>query len=297
MPVETMDLASVADTLGASSIGSFTLEPPDARNDHGAGAGTPAGTLSFPKTSVIESILQRYPSFLTRPLGKLFSPEKPEEHLRNLRQLLEGLLGFLNFAFLQAYLFYAPRNPRGDQAVKEALKLHLLGPNAPRHLHHFALVIKDVKGNDRIFPFPLARILTDPGDTNPLIILREMYQAVLTPTPEVMESLEGMVEQLGPVLIGFKGMIGNRLIMRMPPGTREPFLDLTGPEAVPLAKAQQPELDLPPGEPIILSSDRSEALGLFPYFTFDGQGLSFGQPDTATFATLLERLSLSDLNG
>ena len=127
--------------------------------------------------------------------------------------------------------------------------------------------------------------------------MKEMYEAVLNPTSEVVESLEGIVEQLGPMLVGFKGIISNRLIMRMPPGARESFLDLTGPQSAPLSKAQQPELDLPPSEPIILSSDRGEALGLFPYFTFDGQGLVFGPPDTTTFATLLERLSLSDPNG
>ncbi|MFZ2959751.1 MAG: hypothetical protein WA705_22960 [Candidatus Ozemobacteraceae bacterium] len=252
---------------------------------------------SFPKGAMVDSILERYPSFIGRPFSGLFKPASPEDHLRNVRDTLESLLAYLNFTFVQAYLFYSPKLPKTDQVVQDVLKAHLLGPIAVRHLHHLALAIREVAGNDRFFPFTLARLITESSERNPLFVVKEMYELVLSPPENLEEVLEETVSALGSVLADFKGILSNRLVMRMSPGAREPFLDLSGPRAVPLAPGYRPDLDLPPNEPIVLSSDRAEALGLFPYFTFDGNGLVFGIPASEDVSTLLERLSIQWIEG
>ena len=180
--------------------------------------------------------------------------------------------------------------------VKDCLKAHLLGPTATRFLHNLSMTIKDVRGGgDRFFTFTLARMFTEPSELNPLFVLKELYETLLTSPATVEENLDQVIPQLAQMFVAFKSVLENKIVMRMPPGTREPFLDLTGPAVAPLPPAQRPSLDLPSNELCVLSKDKSEALGLFPYFTFDGKALVFGTPDQGAFKTLLERLEITDL--
>lgn len=252
-----------------------------------------AGAIELPRSQMITSILERYPSFVAEPLGRLFEPADAASLLKALKALLEPLTAFLSFTFMQTYLFFTPRNPKGDQVVKDALKAHLSGPNAVRFLHHLSLLIKGASG-DGFFTVALAKAMSESSaDTNPLFVLREISEFLQTPPDEAADGLTQVAEVLPPLLTSFKGILHNPIVLRLPPGAREPFLNLSGPKPAPLAPADRPGLDLPPNELILLSKDRSEALGLFPYFTFDGQRVVFRAPAEAEFQTLLERLELT----
>ncbi|NLI74841.1 MAG: hypothetical protein GX442_00200, partial [Candidatus Riflebacteria bacterium] len=281
------------------------MTPPSPKPASGAAAPAPAvsappppapaaGQMTLEPPRVAESIMARYPSFLTAPFGRLFEPDTPQGHLETLRNLLEALLGFLNFTFLQTYLFYGTRSPKGDQVVMDCLKCHLGGPSAVRSLHHLALVVKNVTGTDSFFTFALSRAMTEAGEANPLMVLKELWEFVLTPVDPLQETLPQAVEALPQVLMAFKGLLHNPLVMKSAPGAREAFFDLSGPRAAPLKPADRPGLDLPPGEIILLSKDRGEALGLFPYFTFNGERIVFAVPEARQTAILYERLELKE---
>jgi len=245
------------------------------------------------KPQMVDAIIERYPSFIAIPTAQLFEPADAEMLMKALHDLLEPLTAFLSFTFMQTYLFYASRSPKGDQVVKEALKAHFAGPNTVRFLHHLSLLIKDAS-SDSFFTIPLAKAMSESSaDTNPLFILREMVEFLQTPPADAAEGLAQVADALPSLLAAFKGILQNPIVMRLPPGAREPFLNLSGPKSVPLAADDRPGLDLPPNEIILLSKDRSEALGLFPYFTFDGQKVMFKTPSDADFKTLLERLEMT----
>jgi len=225
-------------------------------------------------------------------MARLFEPNSPLAHLETLRKLIESLLAFLNFTFIQTYMFFGTRSPKGDQVVMECLKSHLVGSNAVRSLHHLSLIIKNVAGTDSFFTFGLSRAITESGDNNPLLPLKELWEFLQTPQDPLEENLPAAVAALPQIMVSFKGFLQNAIVMKNLPGAREAFFDLTGPHAGPLKPADWPGLDLPPGEIIILSKDRSEALGLFPYFTFGGEHITFAVPDKKLIAILYERLEL-----
>jgi len=252
-----------------------------------------SNSFANPKASFIDSILSRYPSFISSNLAPLFENHPPLEHLKNLKNLVGSMLAFLNFCSLQTYLFYATRVPKVDEIVLECLKAHLLGQTPVRFLHNFSLAVKGVRGNDSFFTFGLAKFITETSDQSPSVVLKELFEfAFGHPEGNLEETLPQAVDALSQILINLKGIIQNRIVFKTSPGAREPFIDLTGPKPVPLAPSDRPGLDLPAGEAVLLSKDRSEALGLFPFFEFDGNGIKYSKPDKAKFDMLLERLEL-----
>jgi hypothetical protein len=80
--------------------------------------------------------------------------------------------------------------------------------------------------------------------------------------------------------------------MKAPKGAKQPFADLSGPLAVPLAQEDRPELDLPSGEVILISREGTEALGLFPYFKYQKRKVVFSKPSVEEFDILIERLEI-----
>jgi HEAT repeat protein len=250
--------------------------------------------LQLAKSPIVDSVLSRYPSFISRNLGRLFQPASASSHLNNLRLSVEGLTAYLAFAFLQTYLFFCERTPRTDQVVNDCLKANLLGPGAVRFIHQFSMSVKGIPGNTAFFTFSLARAFTEAGEANPLMTLKEMYEFVTTPPEGYEESLEGAAEAFPELLMALKSIVFNRIVLRTKPGAREPFIDLSGPDPKPL-EADPPSLELPAGELIILSRDGSEALGLFPFFTFNGQEILLEKPTAEMIDTLLERMELPAL--
>ncbi|HNV72322.1 MAG TPA: hypothetical protein PKO06_21620, partial [Candidatus Ozemobacteraceae bacterium] len=250
-----------------------------------------ASAITVPKTKLSETILIRYPSFLTQPLSRLYQPASVEDHLKSLSAVIDNLVAYFLLCFLQSYLFFADRKPKVDQAVKETLKIHLRGPDALRYLNILALALREQE-RDSFFSFVLAKVFTEPSDQNPMFALKDLVQFLQEPPPDAAEQLNGAVDTCVNALAGVKTILSNKLVFKTPPGGREPFFDLTGPTPGPLASGSRPTLDLPNGEIIVLSRDRSEALGLFPYFRFDGKQVEFGQPSPQDFTMLLERLEL-----
>lgn len=226
--------------------------------------------------------------FLTAPFSRLYEPAPAEAHLSGLKSLFEALLAFLNLSFLQSYLFFSTRNPKIDQVVKDCLNAHLGGPNAVRFLHNISLGLKGQEKNTAFFTFPLAHAFSGGSDPNPLVVLKELAQFLAEPPEPLSESVVQAVEAVPQLLVSVKGIIQNKLVIK----TKGEFLDLSGPQPKPLAAGDRPSLDLPDHEVILLSRDRSEALGLFPYFPFDGKTVQFTKPSKEQFATLLERLEL-----
>ena len=130
---------------------------------------------------MVDSVLSRYPSFISRKMVPLFEPAPAATHLSNLRLSVEGLTAYLSFSFLQTYLFFCEHTPRTDQVVNDCLKANLLGAGAVRCLHQFSMAVKSVPGNTAFFTFTLARSFTEAGEANPLMTLKELYEFVTTP--------------------------------------------------------------------------------------------------------------------
>ncbi|HOT30011.1 MAG TPA: hypothetical protein PLU72_17680 [Candidatus Ozemobacteraceae bacterium] len=276
----TIDDAHVAQTAPLSEAS----EAPEQSRD---------GALSLAKPPMIDTILARYPSFVTGPLERFFRPAAPDALMETLRAAIEPLIAFLSFAFLQTYLFFGRRTPKGDQAARDALNAHFSGPASVRLLHHLSLSVREIEG-DAFFSTGLARAMNEASeDMNPLFMLREVTEFLKTPPDEAGDGLQQVAGGLPALLGACKGILQNPIVLKLPPGAREPFLNLSGPRPLPLSAADRPGLDLPANEIVVLSKDRSEALGLFPYFTFDGRSVTFGIPADAAFKTLLERLGLT----
>ena len=238
-------------------------------------------------------IAQRYPSFLVDPLFKVFEAAAPEEKLKHIEQVLDNLTAFLNLCFLQSCLYFAPESEVLSQSVRECLKTGLVGPAAFRCLRNFALSMKAARHSPVFFTFSLAGVFGESSETNPLLLMRELKEYLRSPEEPVSETLPQAVDGLIEILLGVKSILANKLVMKAPAGAREPFADLSGPEATVLAADKRPALELPPGEVVLVSRDGTEALGLFPYFKYARKKIVFARPDNAEIRTLYERLEIS----
>ena len=81
--------------------------------------------------------------------------------------------------------------------------------------------------------------------------------------------------------------------MRAPQGAKLPYADLSGPTAKPLDKDKRPSMDLPVGEVILISTDGSEAFGMFPFFKYSKKKVIFTIPTSEELATFYERLEIT----
>jgi hypothetical protein len=212
---------------------------------------------------------------LSDPLKELFVPNPPEVHLKNIKNLTDNLIAYLNLCFIQSCLFFAPTSDVLNKSIKDCLKGHLTGPTSLRCLHNFSLALKQSRENPVFFTFSLARIFSESSDLNPLMMLRELLEFLKTPIEPLNETVPQAVEGLCDILAGVKSILHNKIVMKAPKGAKQPFADLSGPLAVPLAQEDRPELDLPSGEVILISREGTEALGLFPYFKYQKRKVVF----------------------
>jgi hypothetical protein len=124
-------------------------------------------------------------------------------------------------------------------------------------------------------------------------MLRELAEYLESPIDPLAETIPQAAEGFAQILYALKGLRQNRLVIKAPPGAPWPYADLSGPEVGELAPEHRPDLSLPPGEIILLSNDATEALGLFPYFTYSDGRVRFAVPSQEQCAILYERLELS----
>ncbi len=237
-------------------------------------------------------IITRYPSFISDPFAMLFQPAKPEVQLKLINQVADNLIAFLNLCFLQSCLFYAQESDVLARSIRECLKGCLVGPTALRSLHNFCLSMKAARGSPVFFTFSLAGIFSESSDTNPLMMLRELKEFLREPVEPLSESVPQAIEGLTDILRGVKSILNNLIVMKTPPGAKEPFADLSGPEARALSADKRPSLDLPVGEVVLLSRDGGEAFGLFPFFKYEKKKVFFAKPDAKELAVFYERLEI-----
>ncbi|MBI3038733.1 hypothetical protein HYY75_06765 [bacterium] len=250
--------------------------------------------LEIAKSQFSGSILSRYPSFIKEPYSRLFVPSTPTLLLQNLKQTMDSLVGFLNLTFLQTYLFFAERTSRGDKAVVECLRSNLIGSDALKFLHQEALALKPLSKNSSFFPFSLSEAMTE-GSENLLIPLRELYEFLLNPPPEFAECLEDAVSAASEIIVSFKSILKNSIVAKTKIENAEVFLDLSGPLPQTIEKESWPSLPIPIDEIVVLSRDQSEALGLFPFFSFNGCEIIFSMPPKSKIEILIERLEIKEL--
>ncbi|MBU1107601.1 MAG: hypothetical protein KKB51_13100 [Candidatus Riflebacteria bacterium] len=237
-------------------------------------------------------IAARYPSFLVDPYIQLFVPASNEARLAQIGQVVDNLTAFLNLCYLQSCLFFAPESEMLARSIIDCIKGELSGPTALRCLHNFVLSMKQARGNPVFFTFSLASVLSDTSDANPLMMMRELKEFLREPVTPLEESIPQAIEGVTEILRGVKSIVNNLLVMKAPPGAKEPFADLSGPEARILTTDKRPALDLPVGEVILISRDGNEALGLFPYFKYARKKIVFAKPSIAERNILLERLEI-----
>ncbi|MBF0407532.1 MAG: hypothetical protein HQM10_09260 [Candidatus Riflebacteria bacterium] len=244
--------------------------------------------------SSLDSVVQIFPSFITSPLSRFLAAESFEDKLTMLKSTIESVVGFLNYSFVQSYIHFAPRSSFNNQAVKEILNSHLLGPSCIRILHQLALSIKDAKGCSNFFTFQMAKTLSIPTEDNPLFALKDLFQMT---TENQQKNIESISSDFGKILekllVSCIPILENKIILRLPPGAREPFIDLSGPKMKPLSMAHKPQAVLPMRQPCVLSKDRTAFLNLHPYFQYDGKGLNYTVPSPETCATLLQSLEIN----
>jgi hypothetical protein len=238
-------------------------------------------------------IISRYPSFLSDPFLQIFQSQRHDVQLKNINLVVDNLIAFLNLCYLQSCLFFASHSEMLDKSINECLKGHLAGPTALRCLHNFALAMKKARGNPVFFTFSLAGILGESSDANPLMMIRELKEYLRDPVTPVEETIPEAIDGLTEILKGVKSILNNSLVMKAPPGAKEPFADLSGPEARILEKDRRPALDLPVGEVVLISRDGTEALGLFPFFKYARKKVVYNRPDENEMKILLERLEIT----
>lgn len=260
-------------------------------------SGTPA--LSKPTKVAVpmaaKDIFARYPSFITDPLLEVYSTSDNKLKLKAIEKVLNNLTAFLNICFLQSSIFYAKQSDMLTKSIKECLKANLLGTSALRFLHNFVLAMKTAMGTPVFFTFPLAKVLSDSSESNPLMMMRELNDFLREPEEPLDESVPMAVDGLLEILRGVRAITLNTLVMRAPIGAKLPYADLSGPSAVGLVKEKMPEIDLPVGEIVLISKDGSDALGLFPFFKYAKKKIVYVQPTKEEFATLCERLELTGI--
>jgi hypothetical protein len=249
--------------------------------------------ILVPPMPAAQTILKRYPSFLTDPLSTLFKPATKEVHLKNIGRVTDNLLAYLNLCFLQSCMFFAPGSDMITRSIKDCLKGHLTGPTALRCLHNFALGMKQSREKPVFFTFSLATIFSESSDTNPLMLLRELKEYLKDPIEPLHETIPQAIEGLTEILRAIKSIQNNSIVMKAPKGAREPYADLGGPLANVLPKEKRPGIELPPGEAVVLSRDGTEAFGLYPYFKYSKRKLHFARPTDPEFKILLDRLEIS----
>jgi hypothetical protein len=240
----------------------------------------------------VREIVTRYPSFLADPFVQLFVPADHKTRLIQIGQVLDNLIAFLNLCYLQSCLFFAPESEALARSIIDCIKGGLIGPTSLRCLHNFVLSMKQARGNPVFFTFSLAGVLSDTSDANPLMMMRELKEYLREPVEPLDESVPQAVEGMTEILRGAKSLVNNLLVMKAPPGAKEPFADLSGPEAKILPLEKRPALDLPVGEVILISRDGTEALGLFPYFKYSRKKVVFARPSIEERNILLERLEI-----
>jgi len=267
-----------------------TQKPPAAAPQAKPAAAAPGARPVLPPEA--REIAARYPSFLVDPFVQLFVPASNEARLAQIGQVLDNLTAFLNLCYLQSCLFFAPESEMLARSIIECIKGELVGPTALRCLHNFVLSMKQASGSPVFFTFSLAGVLSDTSDSNPLMMMRELKEYLREPAEPLDESVPQAVEGMTEILRGVKSVVNNLLVMKAPPGAKEPFADLSGPEARILPLEKRPGLDVPVGEVVLISRDGSEALGLFPYFKYSRKKVVFAKPSIEERNILLERLEI-----
>ena len=240
-----------------------------------------------------KEIFEKYPSFIVDPLLDIFKASTNELKLKAIENVLNNLTAFLNICFLQSAMYFAQESEMLSKSIKDCIKGNLIGPSSIRCLHNFVLAMKTVRGNNIFFTFPLSKIMSSSDDTNPLMLMRELKEFLKEPEEPLSESVPQAIEGLLEILRGVRAITNNLMVMRAPQGAKLPYANLSGPTAKPLEQDKRPSMDLPVGEVILISSDGSEAFGLFPFFKYSKKKVYFNIPSQEELATFYERLEIT----
>ena len=240
-----------------------------------------------------KDIFEKYPSFIVDPLLEVYKASTDEARLKAIEQVLNNLTAFLNICFLQSAMYFAQESEMLTKSIKDCIKGNLIGPSAIRCLHNFVLAMKAVRGNNIFFTFPLSKIMSSSDDTNPLMLMRELKEFLKEPEEPLSESVPQAIEGMLEILRGVRYITNNTLVMRAPQGAKLPYADLSGPTAKPLEKDRLPSMDLPVGEVILISTDGSEAFGMFPFFKYSKKKVIFTIPSQEELSTFYERLEIT----
>ena len=299
--VENIDLTAIDLTSEAQDINKPSPKPepkapvnPISEKANTAAKASPKPTA--PKVSVPASakdIFEKYPSFIVDPLLEVYKASTDETRLKAIDQVLNNLTAFLNICFLQSAMYFAQESDMLTKSIKDCIKGNLIGPSAIRCLHNFVLAMKAVRGNNIFFTFPLSKIMSSSDETNPLMLMRELKEFLKEPEEPLSESVPQAIEGLLEILRGVRAITKNTMVMRAPQGAKLPYADLSGPTAKPLDKDKLPSMDLPVGEVILISTDGSEAFGMFPFFKYSKKKVIFTIPTSEELATFYERLEIT----
>lgn len=238
------------------------------------------------------NIIKMYPSFLSEPYAEIFTQSESHKILESLGKCLKNYIAFLNLCFLQCCIFYASPSDMINQNAKDCLENRLTGPTALRWLHNFAMSLRRTGENKSFFTFKLARKFTSGSDKNPLLLARELDQYLKSPVKPLEETLLMAIKGITNILSGSQVILNNSAIMKTPAGVSKPYANFTGPRAFALAANQEPLIELPAGEIVIISEDGSEALGLHPFFKCRKNRACFVNPSQAELNVLIKRLEL-----
>lgn len=266
--------------------------PSKQQNTSAKSSPKPAVSKVFVPASAKE-IFEKYPSFIVDPLLEVYKASTDEARLKAIDQVLNNLTGFLNICFLQSAMYFAQESDMLTKSIKDCIKGNLIGPSAIRCLHNFVLAMKAVRGNNIFFTFPLSKVMSSSDETNPLMLMRELKEFLKEPEEPLNESVPQAIEGLLEILRGVRYITSNTLVMRAPQGAKLPYADLSGPTAKPLDKDKRPSMDLPVGEVILISTDGSEAFGMFPFFKYSKKKVIFTIPTSEELATFYERLEIT----
>ena len=245
---------------------------------------TPPATIAS-SGSVLDSVLARFPSFLTRPLAGFAQEGDPNGRLTALQQLLVHLLTFLNYSSLQVALKYGQKEDRLLQAAANCLQERCRGAQGLKFLNSFAGVLRATKDPAGFFHFPLAVQMADPTGQSPLMVMKDLMTIAGGPdAPE--EKIAQAKPRLTQMLAGLKVMTQNRLLCRLPDGSKIPMVDVSGPTVTAPPADLTVSGDLPVGQIVILAKDGTSFVTLYPFFTLAKDHIAAAEPAPEALAPL-----------
>ncbi len=236
----------------------------------------------------VASIIKSSPYFISNTLELLYKEKEPELCAEYLRNFAVSFVAFLEFTYMQSALFYGQRSPLLLETAKGMLTGKAGTALAFRNIQNYLAALPR-NTDEPFFTFSMAAKLSERSEDNPLFLLRELFAFLEQPSEQTPENLKEAAEGVIKILSEFTALKKNQILIKGRKNGKIVFWDLSSRVPKQTGGGIIGD-DLPEMEPVLLSKDAREALGLFPYFSLGEKGLVYTIPKQSELEELKSRL-------